>query len=120
MTTYKINDFYDQVSMKLTVNWQHPDAEAGIREMSMFWSGHPAENAHIEKHFDFFVRVMADRAYALSREDNWDFSPKKIHQLVFDSEGFCGNDKPWIRLSSFVDESADVDWEVKKIEGEKP
>lgn len=117
MTTYKISDFYDQVSMHLMVDWQHPDADADIRTMSMFWAGHPGEDAPIKEHFKFFVEGMASFAYALSREDNLEFSPKRIHELVFDSEGYCGSDKPWIRLFDFVDDSAEVEWEIEKVQG---
>lgn len=117
MTTYQINDyFHELVRMKLTIDWNHPDADAEIREMSMFWSGHPAEDASIEKHLEFFIEVMAARAYELSRENKFGFNEDKIHELVFDSEGFCGSSRPWIKLWNFIDETVDFAWEIKKLE----
>lgn len=53
MTVYKINDWGDQVNMKLTVDWNHPDTEASIREMSMFWAGHPGKADRLIRHKSF-------------------------------------------------------------------
>lgn len=117
MTTYLIKDFwYEMVHMKLTIDWSHSDVDAGIREMSMFWAGHPAVDASIEEHLEFFIEVMAARAYELSRENKLSFNEDKIHELVFDSEGFCGSSQPWIKLHDFHDESTDLTWEIKKLE----
>lgn len=112
---YQIEDFSLPVRMKLTIDWEHPNAESWIREMSMFWSGHPGTSAPIEDHLEFFINVMATRAYALSREDKFGFSAEAIHKLVFDSEGFCGSAHSWIQLSNFVDETADTWWEFKEV-----
>ena len=117
MTTYQINDyFHELVRMKLTIDWSHPDADAGIREMSMFWFGNPAAAAPIEKHLEFFIEVMAARAYELSRENKLSFNKDKIHELVFDAEGFCGSSQPWIKMWDFIDETAEFGWEIKKLE----
>ena len=38
MTIYKISDWNHVVKMKVSIDWNHPEAEKWIKEMSMFWS----------------------------------------------------------------------------------
>lgn len=119
MTIYKISDWMELVRMKVSIDWNHPDAERWVKEMSMFWSGHPDEDDDIKAHVAFLLENIANDAYCLSREDGIGFSPAKINELVLNSEGYCGSQQTFLKIYDFVDETKprDMVWSVEEMGG---
>ena len=60
MTIYKISDWNSVVKMKVSIDWNHPEAEKWIKEMSMFWSGHPDEDDDIKELTTFQDKMTSD------------------------------------------------------------
>ena len=118
MTIYEISDWNDLVKMKVSIDWNHPEAEKWVKEMSMFWAGHPYENEDIKEHTIFLLENIANDAYCLSREDSIKFSPARINELVLNSEGYCGSQQTFLKIYDFVDETKprDMVWNIEEVE----
>lgn len=121
MTIYKISDWNNVVKMKVSIDWNHPEAEKWIKEMSMFWSGHPDEDDDIEEHTNYLLERIANDAYYLSRQDDIGYSPAKINELVLNDEGYCGSQQTFLRIYDFEDETKlrDMVWEIEEVENEE-
>ena len=50
MTVYKISDWKNAVEMKVSIDWNNPEAEKFVKDTSMFWPGHPNRDDGIAKH----------------------------------------------------------------------
>lgn len=118
MTIYEISDWNDLVKMKVSIDWNHPEAEKWVKEISMFWSCHPDENDDIKEHTEFLLEMIANDAYYLSRQNNIGFFPDKINELVLNDEGYCGSEQTFLKIYDFVDETKpqDMVWNIEVVE----
>lgn len=60
----------DNYEVQVAIDFDFPDVHKKIKDMSMYWSGHPEESAPFEEHLDFFLRVLASDVFYLKTSDN--------------------------------------------------
>lgn len=49
----------DDYAVNVAIDFDAPGVKDKIKEMSMFWSGHPHETDPFEKHLDYLLRLIA-------------------------------------------------------------
>ena len=59
-----INNQFDfhQCHINVAIDFDFPNVREKIKEMSCFWSDHPAESAPFERHLDFWLQILANEA----------------------------------------------------------
>lgn len=76
----------DDHEVLVAIDFDFPKVRENIKEMSMFWGGHPGESAPFEEHLDFFLRLTASRVFYLKMDGYNDYSVAKEFSEM---EGYC-------------------------------
>ena len=115
MTVYKISDWKNVVEMKVSIDWNNPEAEKFVKDTSMFWPGHPNRDDDIAKYIEFLFEHIANDTYCLSRRINIGFSPDKINELVLERERYSGSQQNFFKIYDFVDKTEPMVWKIEEM-----
>lgn len=82
------NEFsFDTYRVKVVIDFDYPNINSVIKEMSMFWADNPGEKAHFEEHLESTLKIMAFDMYALEILEGHTF--KAAVEKFKTREGFC-------------------------------
>lgn len=56
-------EMLDEYEAQIAIDFDFPGVKEKIKEMSLFWGGHPPEEAAFEEHLDFVLRLIAAETY---------------------------------------------------------
>lgn len=68
--TIQEDGLMDDYEVQVAIDFNFPDVHEKIKNMSMYWSGHPEKSAPFEEHLDFFLRVLASDVFYLKTSNN--------------------------------------------------
>lgn len=61
----------DDYEVQVAIDFDFPCVKEKIKNMSMFWSGHPEESAPLEEHLDFLLRLIAVDTFYLKNGEGY-------------------------------------------------
>jgi hypothetical protein len=86
-----------------------------IKESSMFWADHPKDDAPLEKHLFYFLKVLANALVWKKAGDNW--ITKYVIEHISKEEGFFPLDGSWgvtvNDVTSPMDDLSSYDFKVE-------
>ncbi len=59
------------IEVSVAIDFDFPEVKQKIKDMSLFWSGHPTETAPFEEHLVFWLGVLANEAYVIKVGENY-------------------------------------------------
>ena len=63
--TIRESGLMDDYEVNVAIDFDFPGVKEKIKEMSMFWGGHPPETDPFEEHLDFLLRLIATDTFYL-------------------------------------------------------
>ena len=107
--TIRESGLMDDYEVNVAIDFDLPGVKEKIKEMSMFWGGHPPETAPFEEHLDFLLRLIAtDTFYLKTGEGLNDYG---VVQEFSEREGYYpldGSHGILVRSSHFPDIGMDT------------
>lgn len=82
------NEFsFDSYEIKVVIDFDYPNINNAIKEMSMFWADNPGEKASFEEHLENALKMLAFDMYTLQVLEDHNF--KAAVEKFKTREGFC-------------------------------
>lgn len=79
-------EMLDEYEVQIAIDFDFPDVKEKIKEMSLFWGGHPPEEAAFEEHLDFVLRLIAAETYYIKVGKG--YNDYGVREEFTDKEGF--------------------------------
>lgn len=76
----------DDYEVQVAIDFDFPEVREKIKDMSMFWSGHPEESEPFEEHLDFLLRLIATYVFYLKNGER--FNDYDVAKEFAEREGY--------------------------------